>query len=547
MLLAGAAGAQNRTWVFFTDKGYRTPATLRQALQEEEARLLPRTRERLAKVRSGDLLSAADLPVFPAYLREIEALTGVVPHAVSRTLNAASFELTPAQEWAVRTLPCIDRTAPVRRFRRDPDPVEASALPGRSLQGTDDYGDSWLQNAVENFPPAHEAGYTGQGVLVGMLDAGWDDLDHVCFASLEIVATWDFVNGDSSVANDPGQMGEGSHGTKTLSCLAGYDEGQLIGTAYGLSVALAKTENTVGENQIEEDNWAAGIEWLDSLGCQVVTSSVSYYAFDNSFQYTYPMRDGNTAVTTIAADAAVARGVVVLNSVGNRGYQGYPGNKMNVPADGDSVLSCGAVNTDSTRAGFASYGPTYDGRIKPDLAALGTPVKVALAGDVYGFSSGTSFSTPITAGACALLLQANPGLTPMEVHAFLKATGTQTANPDTLLGWGIYDVWRAVQEVLAGVAPGDLPAQPARYALHEAHPNPFNPVAAIGYQLSAPGHVLLRVYDTAGRVVATLAEGWKLPGMHEVVFDGSGLGSGVYLVRLETEWGSEIKKAILLK
>ncbi|MBU0517397.1 S8 family serine peptidase, partial [bacterium] len=370
ILLIAVSAASPRTWVYFTDKGHHDSAALRAALQQETERLHPRTKARLLKARDvDDLITERDLPVSSQYLAVIEELTGQKPHAVSRWLNAASFAFAAHDIALVKELPFAASVHAVRQYRAEKEvEAEPSSLKQQYRLVADSlfYGTSYNQNALENFPPAHEAGYTGEGVLVGMLDAGWNNLAHVCFDSLEIVATWDFVNGDSSVADDPGQPESGSHGTKTLSCMAGFEEGELIGTAYGISVALAKTENTIGEMPIEEDNWAAGIEWLDSLGCQVATSSVSYTYFDDATGYDYDERDGDTAVITIAGDYAVSRGIVVLNSNGNKGGYSYPDNKMSVPADGDSVLACGAVYLDSTKTSFSSLGPTYDGRIKPD-------------------------------------------------------------------------------------------------------------------------------------------------------------------------------------
>ena len=554
MILAAAllvniqtASGQGRTWVFFRDKGYASAEQIQRALTGETDRLLPATRARLAKVRAaGGLLTETDLPVCSFYIQEIERLTGLKPHAVCRSINAASYLLNRDQIARIAALPFVLRTKPVLSFRESlgMEYLDSADPSIRFVQDSLFYGTSYTQNALENFPPAHEAGYTGAGVLVGMLDAGWNNLGHGCFDSLEIIATWDFVNGDTSVANDPGQMGEGSHGTKTLSCLAGYDRQNLIGTAYGISVALAKTENTEYEQLIEEDNWAAGIDWLDSLGCVIATSSLSYPSL-----HIYPELNGDSTVITIAADNAVARGMIVLNSVGNHGSDPYPQNKMGPPSDGDSVLAIGAVNPDSSRASFSSMGPTYDGRIKPDLMALGVSVKVASASDTtsYGFGSGTSYSTPITAGACALLLQADPTLTPMEVQALLKASATQALNPDTLMGWGIYDVWQAIQNIAEAVPNYPAPAIPQKFQIVGIYPNPFNPNTRVIFDLPAAGVVRLSVYDLLGRQMAGLEPFNLLPGRQALTINLDGCSSGIYWVQLESPWGIQIAKAVVTK
>jgi hypothetical protein len=534
-----------RTWVIFRDRGYTGADQIRQAVDREIATLLPATRQRLLKVRAPqDLLSEADLPISPGYLQEIERITGLKPHALSRALNGASYAFTAEQIVQARSLPFVKETRPVRGFQYDPEiqrePISPLKQGYRSVQDSAEYGNSWLQNALENFIPAHEAGYSGAGVFVGQLDNGWNNLGHRCFNTLEVVAQWDFVHGDSIASGDPGG---GTHGTRTLSCFAGYDPGYFIGTAHGVHVALAETESDQYELPIEEDNWAAGIEWLDSLGVVIATSSVSYGTL-----HSYWELDGNTTVITIAADNAVARGIVVLNSAGNHGGWGYPGEKMSPPADGDSVLAIGAVQGDSTRASFSSIGPTYDGRIKPDLMALGTSVLVASPGDTinYTYGSGTSFSTPLTAGACALLLEANPSLTPMQVHELLKASATQATNPDTLNGWGIYNVWQAIQ--VAGIAPqppGSL--VPSDFQLIGVHPNPFNAMTTISYQISAFSQVKLTVWDAGGRFLTTLANEYQAAGKHSVMFHRSDLASGIYLVKLEVDDGETSQKLVLLK
>ncbi|HEX7343105.1 MAG TPA: S8 family peptidase, partial [bacterium] len=254
-------------------------------------------------------------------------------------------------------------------------------------------------------------------------------------------------------------------------------------------------------------------------------------------------------VITIAADNAVARGMIVVNSAGNHGGWAYPGDKMSPPSDGDSVLAIGAANADSSRASFSSIGPTFDGRIKPDLMALGVSVKVASATDTtgYGFGSGTSFSTPITAGACALLLQADPTLTPMEVHAFLKASATQSLNPDTLMGWGIYDVWQAIQNAL-GIEPNySGPITPQKFQIVGIYPNPFNADARVIFDLPAAGSIRLFIYDILGRQMAHHEPLDLLLGRQALIISLDDLSSGVYLVQLESPWGIQIAKVVMLK
>jgi subtilisin family serine protease len=297
-------------------------------------------------------------------------------------------------------------------------------------------------------PAAHDLGLHGEGVMVAVFDTGFDTLFHEAFAAMSIVDRHDFVNGDDDVANG-GDRGEGSHGTATLSVLGGYAPGHLIGPAFNATFLLAKTEDTSSETPVEEDNWAAAAEWAEARGADVISSSLGYLTYDPGFpSYTADDMNGQTAISTRAADLAGERGVVVVNSAGNAGPSTVH-NTLGAPADGRLVLTVGAVTSVGLRAPFSSVGPTADGRIKPDVAAQGVAVITAAPGTPSGYTSlnGTSFSCPLTAGVVALVLQARPSASVSEVEDVLRATASQAAQPDNLLGWGIVNAGRAVQVV----------------------------------------------------------------------------------------------------
>ncbi len=379
------------------------------------------------------------------------------------------------------------------------------------------------------------------------MDAGFDLLSHQAFSSMNIIATWDFVNGDPNVQNQ-GDMGDGSHGTSTLSLIGGFYEGELIGPAFGADFILAKTENTDSETPIEEDNWIAAMEWADSIGVDVTSTSLSYLDYDPPYpSYTWEDMDGNTARITNGADYAVYIGIFVANSAGNAGYNPNH-NTLGAPADGDSVMAIGSVTSSGARSSFSSVGPTSDGRIKPDLMAMGSNDYVACNSSNSCYSdwgSGTSWSCPLAAGAAALLLQVSPNLTPMQLASVLKNTASNSTSPNNLYGWGIINTYAAVQSIVTGV--NNTTETPEDYYILQNYPNPFNPSTKIRFAIPEKSQVKLALYDVLGRELAIILDEELNPGVKEVELNGSDLSSGIYMVRMITNNYQQTIKITLLK
>ncbi|TDJ03717.1 MAG: T9SS type A sorting domain-containing protein [Caldithrix sp.] len=444
--------APEKYWVFFKNKQVHGLTKSTELLEIAKSKISPRALRRRAKVRKDDnLIDKRDLPVSSVYLSSLEEL-GYKPLVVTNWLNGASFLLTPPDIEKLKKLPFIKRIQPVGRAGRKPTPQDLKARSIKLKKPPNhnfDYGFSFIQNQLINVPKVHDLGITGKGVWIGMLDTGFKRSNHEVFENLNVIAEFDFVNNDGVTENEENQdvPGQHNHGTQTLSTVGGFKEGKLIGSAFGASFLLAKTEILQNEIPAEEDNWVAGIEWLENRGVDIVSSSLGYLNFPNQSFYSPADMDGNTAVTTKAADIAVSRGVVVVNSAGNEGNG--PWRIIIAPADGDSVIAVGAVNSDSTLSGFSSVGPSADGRTKPDVVAMGSLVRVALPStdklsSQYNFSSGTSFSCPLTAGVAALVLSAHPNLTPLEVRDALRITADRAANPDNSFGWGLVNAYDAV-------------------------------------------------------------------------------------------------------
>ncbi|GIV45320.1 MAG: hypothetical protein KatS3mg036_0138 [Ignavibacterium sp.] len=276
-------------------------------------------------------------------------------------------------------------------------------------------------------------------MIIGLLDSGFRWKSHEATENTDVLAEYDFVFQDTITANqsndDPGQD---VHGTMILSIVGGKKDGKLYGSAYDAKFILAKTEDIRSETRIEEDNYAAALEWMEQLGVDVTSSSLGYSEFDNPDEsYTYRDMDGKTTIVARAVDSAFVRGVVTVTAAGNE----YNSNWKYIvsPADAKYVLAVGAVNSDGSIASFSSRGPTSDGRIKPDVCAMGTMVYSVSVGSYsnYTYAYGTSASTPIVAGIAALLISHYPEINQYQVRDAIRNTASQSDRPDTIYGWGI--------------------------------------------------------------------------------------------------------------
>lgn len=439
-------------WVFFTDKG----PDIEKYYQNPELVVSEKSLKRRRKVVGNKaLIGFTDLPVYQNYIDKVVS-TGFKVNQRTRWFNGVSGYATKEILAQINDFSFVKKLDVVQKFKKDysqektytKEQVENKIhLYKQDETHSLNYGPSYTQDEQINVPALHDLGYNGAGVTICSMDAGFSLLTHEAFDSMTIIAAYDFVNHDSTVGNVPGDSGDGSHGTETLSTIGGYMPGELIGPAYGASFILAKTENTDSETPIEEDNWVAAVEWADSIGVDVTTTSLGYLTFDPPWpSLTWQDMDGNTALITIAADLAVSWGIVVVNSAGNNGNNSSH-NTLNAPADGDSVISVGSVNSSGNRSSFSSVGPTVDGRIKPDVMAMGSFDYVASPYDPHGYNygDGTSFSCPLAAGVAALMLQYNPGLTPIQVRDAMRNTASNSQNPNNLMGWGIINALDAAQ------------------------------------------------------------------------------------------------------
>ena len=410
-----------KAWVFFTDK-FIGSAECRQQQIGEVARHYNRRavqrrmrRGSLAK-RTGSTFDQRDLPVALRYVRAVTA-TGARLHVTSRWLNAVSVYANVSQLRVIAELPFVDRLEPVARARKiepvDVAPLDTGAVPqaGGELQGID-YGAAAAQLGQINLITLHEAGYDGTGIVIGILDTGFART-HEAFNNpanpLSVLAEYDFVDNDPNAGIEPGDPAtQHEHGTLILGTLAAYMPGSLVGGAYGASFILCKTEDTTGEYPAEEDNYVAGLEFIEANGGDVATASLGYIDW-----YTQADLDGLTAVTTIAVNIATDNGLHCCTAAGNEYHDSDPATShLLAPADAFSVIACGAVDSTGALAYFSSDGPTADGRVKPELLARGVATASVSASidTAYDSASGTSLSTPASSCRCCLCSTGSSGL-----------------------------------------------------------------------------------------------------------------------------------------
>ncbi|MDX9857313.1 MAG: S8 family serine peptidase [candidate division Zixibacteria bacterium] len=451
-----------KVWVFFTDKGVADQAQF--ATAARSVYVSEKVMQRRSKV-GLDRVLFADLPVVKTYVDQVEA-TGAAVRRVSKYLNAASFEVSLSDLDRIAALPFVARIQPMATFVRTEPDVEKSVDGGMSPESTDDltpgadlnYGSSFDQLNQINVIPVHEKGYNGEGVTLAIFDTGYRKT-HQAFAQHyaegRVLGEWDFVFEDGNTANEAADWSsQWNHGTYIWSTSAGYLDGAIYGPAYKASFLLAKTEDVRSETQVEEDNWVAAVEWADSAGADVITSSLGY-----SDWYTYADFDGETAAITIAANTAHDLGILVCTSMGN---SGPATGTLTAPADAFASISVGAVSSSGSIASFSSRGPSFDGRTKPEVVARGVSTYCASSSSDASYTAvnGTSLSTPLVAGAAVVLVQARPTFTPDMIRTALMETADRANNPDNSYGWGLVNLDAALSwgaNFYADVTVGDVP------------------------------------------------------------------------------------------
>lgn len=433
--------------ISFIDKGPEPFAPGTALYQRTLAEFAPRSLERRALHGMNPVLVPEDAPIYEPYLDALRQRS-IQPTTPSRWRNCVLADIDSATAVELRSLPfvrAVQRTAEVSYSI-----VQDANLSIDRLSAHFDacspmrYGLSLQQNKLLNTPALHEAGVFGQGVVVGIIDNGFRWRSNTTFRNAHVDGEVDVVYGDSLTANEPNDVeSQDGHGTLVFSLIAGMTPDTLVGVAPGAAFLLAKSEDMRGEFRREEDNYATAMEWLERRGADVVTSSVGYRYFDSAQAETpYALLDGKSTFVAQAVNMAVARGVVCVTAAGNDGVRPR---SLITPADADSVITVGNVRQDGdTAAKSSSYGPTADGRLKPDVMAMGVGVIAGTTGsDVYTYAGGTSMSAPQIAGCCALLKSLHPNARSYEIRRALLASGTLYPVQDIVSGYGRPDVAKA--------------------------------------------------------------------------------------------------------
>ena len=532
-LISFSQVAPNKYWVKFTDKN-NSPYSIDNPGEFLSQRSLDR------RSAQGIEVMENDLPVNPAYIQGVSE-EGATIINIQKWFNSITIYTTSISVVnAINALPYVmsveksgipspsvnkESVKPFFENETFNAIAENDLLKSGTSGNSYNYGQAFNQIDMLNGIPLHDMGFDGTGMIIAVLDAGFMNVNSLTvFDSLwdnnQILATRDFVN-----PQNPDIFSSHTHGCMVLSTMGGNLPGQLVGTAPKASYMLLRTEDGDSEYLIEELNWISGAEFADSLGADVINSSLGYTEFDDPSQdHDYNDMDGNTAPITIGADIAASKGILVCNSAGNSGGSSWQ--YIGAPADGDSVFSIGAVDAGGFYASFSSTGPTADGRLKPNVVAQGqSSTVIDPNGGYVSSASGTSFSSPITAGMVACLWQANPEKSNIEIMEAIQESGTLANNPNQQLGFGIpdYSLANSILTVIESKAEDNLDML--------VYPNPFNDELFVSIKDGSGDISSVELFDLTGKslfyqdVNTSLGNRVKLSGAEN-------LGAGIYFLQI---------------
>lgn len=433
-------------WVFFTDKP-NVQFYLDNPLQMLTQRALDR------RAAQGISLNVNDAPIEPIYFNQVANYEGITIKAKSKWMNCVHVRGTVnsintlSELSFVQSIKFADASLNASGRKYDPKP----SIPVNKNMEVDEsfnYGNSENQIQMLNGHLLHQANYTGQGKIIAVLDSGFINVNSTApfqrlFDNNLILGGYNYVSQNEDVYSLH------NHGTMTLSCMGGFVDSELVGTAPNAKYYLFVTEDVTDENPVEESYWVEAAEEADRLGADIISTSLGYYVYNNpNYSHIYSNMTGNEAFASKGANIAFSKGMIVVASAGNSGGSNEPYNHIGVPAEATNVLAVGAVQPNESYASFSSVGPGYQNRIKPDVMAQGQSSVVANISGTIQTASGTSFSCPILAGMIASFWGAVPNLTNQQIIDFVKQSADRYSNPNDQYGYGIPDFQMALQMAL---------------------------------------------------------------------------------------------------
>jgi len=531
LLSTSFVNSQNRYFVYLKDKSNSTFS-----ISAPEKFLSKRSIDR--RKNQNIAINSLDIPVNLNYINQLKT-AGAKIIGTSKWLNAVLIETNP------EILGKISKLDFVKNIDGNQDIRGAKVATISKTTGTIDkfgsyeefnYGNSLNQIQQLGVDEMHKNGFTGKGILVAVFDAGFDkaqtmDAFKHLFSAKKIVKTYDFVSNDTTVFESHW------HGTAAMSCIGAKLNAQLVGTAPDADFALYKTEDVGSETRIEEVYWLFAAENADSLGVDVINSSLGYYSFDNpSTDYKFEDLNGDKTISARAADYAVARGIIVVNSAGNEGNNSW--NHIVTPADADSVISVGAVDAIGNTVGFSSPGPNAKNTLKPEVSARGSQTTVAISNPNASSSSGTSFSSPLIAGMVASLKQQYPQYSAMKIRELLIKSASKYETPDNKIGYGIPSYKRFVELAQNILAIENYSEETVIF------PNPINNEQAIKIKINGieiSDNQQIEVFDLNGRRIFE-----NTITMDELRTNLSKFGSGTYSIKVQVADKMHTKRFIKL-
>ncbi len=486
------------------------------------------------------IIDTLDLPVTISYIDSVKS-TGVSVLYSSKWLN--SVTVLTADSLAlikINSFPFVKSVSPLGKIASPQNHIITSLNSQFKTECDPDnyYGFAFDQINQVHGQSLHNKGFKGNGMLIAYLDAGFHNVDLIsAFDSLRnrngIIATHDFITANDSVFDDD------NHGTYCLSIVAGNIPGYYVGTAPNADFVLLRTEYAPTEYPIEEINWAAGAEFADSIGADVITSSLGYSVFDDtSFNHTFYDMDGQKTPSSIAAHIASTKGIIVCNSAGNSGSDST-WRFITAPSDADNILTIGAIDSANNYAMFSGHGPTFDGRIKPDVVGRGESTWfIDTNFGTVREGNGTSFSCPLIAGLVACLWQSHPNKTNWQIMDAIRGSASKYSNPDNNIGYGIPNFAYA-DLLLSGFNEQSLLSTDSIII----YPTVFSDEIKFNLKSKISEEVFIQFIDMSGRLIHELCS-FASNGFNELAINTTKLSAGVYMLKITTSRGLYFEKVI---